>query len=274
MQGGYLFKDKYQRTVMLEVKRGILNREASGQIIEYYGLLKQENPNEIVELVLCANVIPSERKMFLERVGIECKEIGVSLITDLAKEFQYKFLDEIKEENTPKNATHQIVQTEAIDIKNQGGVWIFQANPERYDILNSLADPELTLQGWTVNPQFKYKIHNGDIALIWMSGKDAGIYAVADIVSDPKMMKDSPEDDKYWIKEEERGLEKLRVSIEIIKDMRNKPVYKRDLKNIPGLKNLSILSGFLQRTNFPVTQEEWGVIFPRKSGHNEEMVLV
>ena len=36
-----LFKDKYDRTIIIGVKKGILSRDASGQILEYYGLLKQ-----------------------------------------------------------------------------------------------------------------------------------------------------------------------------------------------------------------------------------------
>ena len=30
-----IFKDKYDRTIIIEVKRGILSRDASGQILEY-----------------------------------------------------------------------------------------------------------------------------------------------------------------------------------------------------------------------------------------------
>ena len=53
-----LFEDKYGRFIIIEVKRGHLSREASGQIIEYYGLLKEEFPEKNIELVLCANTIP------------------------------------------------------------------------------------------------------------------------------------------------------------------------------------------------------------------------
>jgi len=67
-----LFEDKYGRLIIVEVKRGILSREASGQIIEYYGLLKNQFPERSIELILCANTIPNERKSFLENVGIEC----------------------------------------------------------------------------------------------------------------------------------------------------------------------------------------------------------
>ena len=41
-----LFEDKYGRFIITEVKRGILSREASGQVIEYYGLLKAVSREE------------------------------------------------------------------------------------------------------------------------------------------------------------------------------------------------------------------------------------
>jgi len=89
-----LFRDKLKRNIIVEVKRGILSREASGQIAEYYGLLKTRKPTEFCELVLCANVIPRERRQFLEQIGIECKELGIATVSELAKKFNYTFLDD------------------------------------------------------------------------------------------------------------------------------------------------------------------------------------
>lgn len=63
-----MFTDEYERKIIIEVKRGILSRDAAGQIIEYYGLLKQKQPDAIIELIVCANTIPYERKLFLENV--------------------------------------------------------------------------------------------------------------------------------------------------------------------------------------------------------------
>jgi len=84
-----LFEDRVKRKVIIEVKRGILNREATGQIAEYYGLLKSKNQDEYYELILCANVIPKERRLFLENIGIDCKELGISYISEIAKKHDY-----------------------------------------------------------------------------------------------------------------------------------------------------------------------------------------
>lgn len=249
-----LFEDRYDRTIIVEIKRGILSRDASGQIIEYYGLLKQQNPNKIIELILCANIIPSERKVFLENVGIECKELGLVLIANVAKQNNYKFLDE-SEQKIPKE---EIVKNELNTIRRNNRVWIFQANPNRYDILNALLDPALDKQGWMVN-QHRDEIKQGDIALIWMSGKEAGIYAICEVISDPSFMIDPPEEEKYWTNDKDKEQSRLRVKIRIIKNLVNNPLLRAELKGIRELSNLSILR-FSQGTNFPVTQDEWKII--------------
>ena len=255
-----LFKDKYDRTIIIEVKKGILSRDASGQILEYYGLLKQDNFNTIIELILCANVIPTERRMFLENNGIECKELGVGLITTIAQKYNYKFLDEVKNEQTAKVDLKQPAVHEPVSIhKEKERVWIFQANPNRFDILNALSDTSYNKDTWLVN-QYQNEIRKGDIALIWMSGvKDGGIYAVGEVLTNPMVMHDDPDTDKYWISDDDRGKEKLRVNIKIINKFLNHPVFRSELKKIDGLNNLSIFK-IPRGTNFPVEESEWQII--------------
>jgi len=255
-----IFSDKYDRTIIIEVKRGILSRDGAGQIMEYYGLLKQQDPAKVIELILCANVIPHERKLFLENAGIECKELGLSLIQTIAQKHSYEFLD-----TAEKKQAKIVVQETALPYAETKlffppgqCTWIFQANPNRYDIFNALSDPELDRQCWQVN-QHKHKIKKGNIALIWMSGREAGIYAVAEIVSDPLIMADFPAEEKYWVSEGDRGKKRLKVIISIRQNMVNTPVFRYELKSIEGLKNLSILR-FYQGTNFAVSKDEWEII--------------
>ena len=108
-----VFTDKYSRTIIVEVKRGTLTRDAAGQILEYYGILKQQNSEQIIELILCANTIPPERRISLERYGIDCKELDTSLILKVAKKYNYKFLDEPKEENIMKVSQEKVKQPQS-----------------------------------------------------------------------------------------------------------------------------------------------------------------
>ena len=255
-----VFIDKYERKIIIEVKRGILSRDAAGQVMEYYGLLKEKQPDAIIELILCANTIPHERKHFLENVGIECKELGLSLIQQVATKYNYKFLDDLrKQDNKPQSVMSQKNSAKDFQIDDAlVNVWVFQANPNRFDIFNALSDPEVQRHCWQVNQNIN-KIKKGDIALIWMSGKEAGIYAVAEIASDPSIMGEPPTEEKYWLSNEDKGVERLRVELINKTILINNPVYRYELKAIEKLKNLSILR-VAQGTNFSVSDMEWRVI--------------
>ena len=137
-------------------------------------------------------------------------------------------------------------------------MWIFQTNPQKYDIINALADERIKEDVWQVN-QHKDEIRKGDMGLIWMSGKEAGIYAVIDIISDPEFLVESQISAQYWTGEADKLQHKLRVKYIYKLKLINSPVYKQQLKNIPELSNLSILR-FFQGTNFPVTDKEWLII--------------
>lgn len=245
-----IFEDKHQRKIIIEVKRGILSRDASGQVMEYYGLLKRQSPNTIVELILCANIIPQERKTFLETVGIECKELGINLINQIAEKVGYEFI------NSPKSQK----QKTASSLPIADNIWIFQANPQRYDIMNALADEEIgSVMHWGVN-QHKNNIAKGNIGMIWLSGKEAGIYAIAEIISDLQIIEEPDSERKYWTDSADKEGERLRVKMKIVRNMLNKPLTKETIRNTDGLQNLSILRQPWAGTNFKVTVDEWNRI--------------
>ena len=226
--------------------------------MEYYGLLKQQQPEQIVELVLCANVVPPERREFLERAGIECKELGISLIQTVAQKHRYLFYDEaefLPRNDQPSQASAPPTGAEWKSRPGEQKVWIFQANPKRYDVLNVLSNPGLESFCWQVN-QHKDAIRQGDVALIWMSGKEAGIYAVAEVTCDPEIRADIPAHEKYWVNERDRGARRLRAMLSLRRNLVNHPLRRYELKEIEKLKHLSILRQ-AQGTNFPVTSTEW-----------------
>jgi hypothetical protein len=247
-----IFTDKFDRNVIVEVKRGILSRDASGQVMEYYGLLKNEEPESIVELILCANIIPTERKTFLETIGIECKELGINRLNEIASKYNYKYLDSKESKVLEK-------ENKTSSLSESNRVWIFQANPNRYDIINALADDEIGQEKhWLVN-QYKNEISAGDIGLIWLSGKEGGIYAVAEIISNPEIIIPAEREEKYWIDSDDKNKSKLRVKMIIKSNLLNNPITKEDLRKTAGLENLSIFRQS-QGTNFKVDENEWRII--------------
>lgn len=233
-----LFKDKYNRLIIVEIKRGILSREASGQIIEYYGLLKNEFPDKTIELILCANTIPRERKTFLENVGIECKEITLREIIRVSEKYKYTFSDDRKFKNESIKLIG--IQKEISSTIDDAHIWIFQANPKEYDVLNALTDETIGDNiHWYVG-QHKKKIKKGHLGLIWMSGKESGIYAITRIESDPTFCAEYEEEKKHWHDTNKDTENMLRVKMTIVKRLLNAPVFRDELKNIPELSKLSI----------------------------------
>lgn len=260
-----LFEDKHGRQIIVEVKRGILSREASGQIAEYYGLLKLADPLKSYELILCANIIPHERKVFLLNIGIDCKEIALSKIIEVANKYNYTFIDDspayaktrLEEALTLNKGQNSTTTVSSLAEEETSGVWIFQANPKRYDILNALEDP---LVGNTIHwlvSRYKDSIHSGHLALIWLSGDSAGIYAVCRIESEPVLMNELPAEIRYWLNED--AGEKLRVRMTILKRLINRPVYKIELMKLPETREMGVIKA-PQGTNFAVTVAEWHAI--------------
>jgi len=251
-----VFENPKGEMVIVEIKRGILRREAIGQIIEYYGMLKQKEPNKNILLYLVANVIPKEMTVFLkEKLGIEFVEISASKIREVAGRYSYQFLDAERPESL-RETKEAIQKLDAY--AGSSRAWIFQANPQRYDILNSIADKELTEDVWEVS-RYKDQIRVGHVCLIWMSGKESGIYAVGDITSNPEFMVDSPQSTKYWVYDADKSQARLRVKYKYRLKLVNNPIMRAELKSIPELQNMEIFRQ-PQGTNFKVTSEEWEII--------------
>ena len=147
-------------------------------------------------------------------------------------------------------------------------VWIFQANPRHFNILKALKNPKYKWDNWKVT-RYRNKIKKDDLAIIWISGNEAGIYAKGDIISDPHFTDKwnrIGDDDGYVMNNEEgeKELEEaknkdiLKVTIQYSKIF-HQPLLKEGLQNIVGLKNLSIIT-MPRGTNFKVTIDEWRII--------------
>jgi Endonuclease NucS len=89
-----VFEDQYGRLLIVEVKRGKLPREAIGQLLDYFGMMKQRYPDKSVEMMVVAWTIPSERRLTCEQRDIECREISEKTFRDVAAEVGYVFASE------------------------------------------------------------------------------------------------------------------------------------------------------------------------------------
>lgn len=138
--------------------------------------------------------------------------------------------------------------------------WIFQGNPKLYRVLDAIRDFERL--PWSAN-QHKDEISPGDGVLIWLSGQDAGIYAIAEVLEVPKKWEKLP-DIGYWI-DSSQFKDKPYCLIRFTTKMLEKPLRRTILKEDPVLSSFSILK-MAQGTNFPITTEQWRRVFEIKEG--------
>lgn len=117
-----------------------MSREASGQIAEYYGLLKSENIESNIELVLCANIIPNERRIFLEAIGISCKEIPENRMNEIAKKYNIKLSNNITTANVSLDSKQKWHSSKYVNngIKSINSLYEYIKLPEGKEIIATI----------------------------------------------------------------------------------------------------------------------------------------
>lgn len=128
--------------------------------------------------------------------------------------------------------------------------WLFQGNPKYYKVIEAIRDFEQ--MPWLVT-RYAKQIAVGDRILIWVAGKDAGIYAIAEVVESAKILSEVP-DIAYWLEKSRLG--KPQARIRFTSKLIEKPILKASLKEDPLLQNLLILRA-PNSTNYKISSEEW-----------------
>jgi len=91
-----IFTHSLGRFLIVELKKGKLDRKAIPQLLDYFGMMKKEFPDKPVELMIVANSIPEERRIACERENIEWQEISEKKFRDIAAQVGYEFESEKK----------------------------------------------------------------------------------------------------------------------------------------------------------------------------------
>lgn len=129
--------------------------------------------------------------------------------------------------------------------------WLFQGNPKYYRIIDGIRDFEK--MPWLVT-RYAKDIALGDGVLVWVSGKEAGIYALAEVTEPAQVLSKLP-DQKYWT-DASRAVDKAQAIIRFKQKLLDHPLLKTNLLQDPLLKNL-LVTRAPNATNFKVTPEEW-----------------
>ncbi|TAE58762.1 MAG: EVE domain-containing protein [Nostocales cyanobacterium] len=129
--------------------------------------------------------------------------------------------------------------------------WLFQGNPKYYQVFKAIQD--FDEMPWLVT-RYGKDIFPGDGVIIWISGTQAGIYALAEVTQTAKFLTEIP-DKKYW-SDPTRALGKQQAMIRFTHKLIESPLLKTALQQDPVLKNLLVIRA-PNSTNFKVSAEEW-----------------
>lgn len=125
--------------------------------------------------------------------------------------------------------------------------WIFKCNPDKYRLADRLADPNPTLT-WKVS-RFRDEINAGDTVFLWVTGPQRGIRAVIRVDEPPRRMAEMESEQAYWVKRDAE--EQFRVVGTLTRRDVNLP--HTELREVEGLADLSVFTGYQQATNFRLT---------------------
>jgi hypothetical protein len=104
-----VFTDRIGRLLVVELKRGTLERGAILQLVDYFGMMKSRFPDKCVELMVVANRIPVERRLACEQYDVTAVEIPQKKFRDVAEEVSYTFKSESPEvENRDPGAADSV----------------------------------------------------------------------------------------------------------------------------------------------------------------------
>lgn len=126
--------------------------------------------------------------------------------------------------------------------------WIFQANPDLFDLSGALA--ELGEISWLVR-QHSDKIHSGDTVFLWESGASAGVVALARIITDPADLPEREAEVRFNRTTDKFAGVQRRVILRIEGVLSERLVKSRILED-SELRSLTILSA-PQGTNYRLT---------------------
>jgi len=131
--------------------------------------------------------------------------------------------------------------------------WIFQGNPNHFDVVSALRNN--ALRTWNIKSH-KQKIKRGDKVILWLSGEDAGCYALCTVDSDVTIMDDEVIEKQYYKNPESIKVQE-RVKLKIDYNLCDNPIYKDHLLKNPVFKNFPAGN---QGTNFKANKEQYETI--------------
>ena len=132
--------------------------------------------------------------------------------------------------------------------------WLFQANPKHYRIFDAIR--ELDEMPWLVT-RYRDKVRPNDGVLIWVAGPNAGVYAIATVLTIPSIGRPADIADlDYWTDPIRIRTTKPRTNIRFFRKLLGQPLRKHELRFDRTLRDLDVIHT-PGSTNFKLTAEQW-----------------
>jgi len=162
-------------------------------------------------------------------------------------------LSQIRNKSSKAFAELSYNSWEYSESKKKVNYWLFQGNPEVYNITKALKGGHI--KSWKVSAH-KDKIKKGDKVIIWQTGKQSGCYALADITSDVGEFKEKSYETQHYVKEPDNSYES-RVKLKISHYAADSPLLWDELKNLPKLQDLNAGN---RGTNFSASKSQFDTL--------------
>lgn len=139
--------------------------------------------------------------------------------------------------------------------------WLFQANPRHYRIFEAIQD--LDEMPWLVT-RYRQQIQPDDGVLIWIAGENAGIYAIATVLTSPEILRpDNITDRHYWTNPSRIRTTKARTHIAFVRKLLRQPLRKHEIRFDRILQDLPVIHT-PGGTNFKITEAQWLRVYQLK----------
>ena len=224
-----------------ELSEELWNKAGRKIDLDYYDLTQPIRLEGLQPLIPSINATIKSNKPFTKVNDVNLGYLFNFNLESL-KQIVGKFRDRIPSE---------ILELVGEEVKNY---WIFQGNPEIYDI-NRVMTLGITTS-WLVT-RYKNDIKEGDQGYLWKSGDNAGVVASFEIVKAPTEEIDET-DQGGWITEDKKG-GMVRCLIKITSIYPDPPVTRSELLNTDFGRNISIIKN-ATGTNFKISKEEYDKI--------------
>lgn len=129
--------------------------------------------------------------------------------------------------------------------------WLFQANPKYSQILEAIQDLDKIY--WLIT-RYNQEITLGDRVLIWIAGKQAGIYAIAEVSAAPQFMPEPPDIEIWTMPMQARA--RFYAPVTFQQKLLDTPLLKSVLRYDPLLYEMEVIRR-PRNTNFRIDEQQW-----------------